>query len=256
MQRTPRADRKKPASRSAKLANAGIVGASSLLVLGIGAWVAQEQQAESRIAAEATDYTAPVYELSGDSREVALFIGDSYSAGTGAEQTGQRWTSIVSKEMGWSQENRALGGTGYATEAGREGCGMEECPAYLARFEQTAEDVQADVVVISGGQNDFSTYRDDPHEVERSIHDFYAQVSETYPEADVIVVGPSSPWQINDAARGVDAAVREAAGSIEAKYISLLDPNVIEPRMLIEDRAHVNNDGHAAIAKRVLGALR
>jgi lysophospholipase L1-like esterase len=50
--------------------------------------------------------------------------------------------------------------------------------------------------------------------------------------------------------------VQDAANSVKAKYVSLINPNVIDLAMILPDKVHVNDAGHKAIAERVLAALR
>ena len=59
---------------------------------------------------------------------------------------------------------------------------------------------------------------------------------------------------MDDIAIGLDSAVRAAATAVGATYVSMLEPNVIDPALLLPD-GHVNNDGHRAIAQRVVDAL-
>ncbi|KUG61057.1 hypothetical protein AVL61_07775 [Kocuria rosea subsp. polaris] len=54
----------------------------------------------------------------------------------------------------------------------------------------------------------------------------------------------------------MDAAVQRAAAAVDATYISLIDPPVVKSHMVLEDRGHVGEDGHAAIAERVVSGLR
>ena len=93
-------------------------------------------------------------------------------------------------------------------------------------------------------------------DVRDAIASSYAQARQEFPAARIIAVGPSflggtARWQSD-----MDAAVREAAASVEAEYVSLLDPPVLGDRALeLGDGGHVNDLGHRAIADRVLSVL-
>jgi lysophospholipase L1-like esterase len=50
--------------------------------------------------------------------------------------------------------------------------------------------------------------------------------------------------------------VQAAAHRVGAEYVSLIDPRVIEERMVDLDGVHVNDEGHRAIADRVLAGIR
>lgn len=263
MQRTPRTARPRPKTtwntgnpQRKKHANIAIAGVGALVVAMLGVATVQDQRAEARNAESIASYTPATTYSPPPAPDTALFIGDSYSAGVGAGNKVNRWTSIVANEMHWLEANYALGGTGYVTTAGRNGCGKEECPTYPDRLAESEGQVGPELVVIAGGQNDFASYRDSPEKVDEAIRDTFAQADEMYPDADIIAVGPSTPFENSDTVEGMDATVRDAAQSIDATYVSLLDPPVIEQDMVLEDGGHVGPDGHAAIAERVLDALR
>jgi lysophospholipase L1-like esterase len=187
---------------------------------------------------------------------VAAFIGDSYTHGFGATRPALAWASIVAAEEGWKAVNLGRGGTGYLTTSGLNGCGQEYCPNYQ---EMVAEAVKArpDIVVVAGGQNDFSAYSQDPDAVGAAIDATYATLREELPDARIIAVGPSIPTAApaGPTATGFDAAVKEAAEGVGGTHISLIDPPVFTDAMILPDRAHVGDEGHAAIAKRVEQAL-
>lgn len=39
--------------------------------------------------------------------------------------------------------------------------------------------------------------------------------------------------------------MQDAAASVNAKYVCLIEPNVIDPSKVIADKGHVNDGGHA-----------
>ena len=195
---------------------------------------------------------APAVEIPVPPRRAA-FIGDSYTQGGGAESHAHRWSTLVSADLGWIEENFGRGGTGFVTANSYLGCGLQYCPTYV---EMVAEVVAAapDIVVVAGGQNDFEAFAYDPDGVRAAIAETYRSLRGGLPGATIVAVGPSTPWQIDDIAWQVDAAVREAAASVGAVYISMLEPNVIDPAHALGD-GHVGNAGHRAIADRIVSAL-
>lgn len=227
-----------------------------LLIAAYGVWNTSREprttplaRPSASMASESAYGWAPV----GDT---TLIIGDSYGVGTGAAKPSERWTTIVAEEMGWVEVNRALGGTGYYSTSGDEGCGRAVCPFYRDTIVDVAREVDPEVVIISGGQNDLSNYLEDPDGVKLVIQDTYRQAAKTFPEAQIIAVGPSVPSGTDDTAVRMDASVRQAADEVGAKYVSLLDPPVITPDMVLADGGHVGSEGHAAIAERVISTLR
>ena len=188
-------------------------------------------------------------EPTGGSR--AVFIGDSYTHGTGASTPDRRWSTLVSRQAGWEEVNLGRGGTGYVATSGPAGCGRPACPNYLGVLAAAAAE-EPDVVVVAGGQNDFRAYGENPGRVVDNIDLTYRELRRLLPNARIIAVGPSTPAGTGDTLRSLDAAVHQAAELVGADYVSLIDPPVITPQAVAPDGAHVNDLGHEAIAQRVL----
>jgi lysophospholipase L1-like esterase len=177
---------------------------------------------------------------------VAVFLGDSYTEGLGASVQERRWSTLVAGELGWSESNRGVSGTGYHTSAGDA--------EYQGRVGQVLED-EPQVVVVSGGQNDFGTYSVDPGGTVQAIAGLYEALREELPRAQIVAVGPSTPGSVDQTVLAIDAAVRDAAAAADATYVSLLEPDVLTPDMVLADQTHVDDRGHRAIADRVIAAL-
>jgi lysophospholipase L1-like esterase len=185
----------------------------------------------------------------------AVFLGDSYTEGWGASDPSLRWSALVAAEAGWVEVNHGQGGTGFVTTAGVSGCGAMQCPTYVERV-QDVVDVQPDVVVIAGGQNDLMSLDADPDSVRAAIVQTYEEIRRELPQARIIAVGPSLAQPGNDLIETLDGWVQSAATSVGADYVSLIDPVTIKPEMVSPDGVHVNDDGHRAIADRVLRGIR
>src|SRR5215218_5209230 len=102
-------------------------------------------------------------------RAVAVFIGDSYTQGSG------KWPELVSKAQGWRQVNLGRGGTGYQARltgaAARKGCGLNDCPSF-AEMAAVAVKRRPDVVVVAGGRNDRGVHIDAAvHETVTTLRD-------------------------------------------------------------------------------------
>lgn len=215
--------------------------------------LAMQHVDSSRAAAGATARPAPTF-ASDDQRPIAAFLGDSYTAGTGASPVSKRWTTLLAGQMGWQERNEGAGGTGYVVTASESGCGQSFCDNYLGRVGDVVKDAP-DIIVVAGGQNDFAKYQTDPDAVRKNIGKVFDQLHEKLPNAKIIAVGPSTTSAVAPQVTGLDQAVRESAAKVGAQYISLIEPNVVDPAWVTSDGGHVNNDGHAAIAKRIADAL-
>lgn len=204
-------------------------------------------------AAGATPHPMPTFGTS-EAGTVAAFIGDSYAQGVGATSDATRWTTLVSNAEGWQQENLGRGGTGYLATSGPEGCGLDFCPSYDAMVNEAVAG-DPDVLVISGGQNDFNTFVTARPSVEAAITKTMTDARTALPDTRIIVVGPSSPNGIDTNFTAFANTVREAAGRIDAEYVDLTTPDVIDPANVLPDGGHVNDAGHSAIAARVTASI-
>ena len=236
-----------------------VAGLFLAVVLGIGAVIALIGISSARNAAlqEELEGYVPYSSSTNAASEalpVAVFIGDSYSHGTGASVPENRWTTLVSESKGWDEENLSLGGTGYLKTAGINGCGREICDNYdtVVLSNQASN---ADTYVVAGGQNDFALWRTDSAAVSAAIDKTYDDLRAQYPDATIIAVGPSTVGEVGTTVTGFDSAVQNAAARIGATYVSLIAPNIVTPDMVTVDGGHVQDAGHRAIADRVLAAI-
>ena len=224
--------------------------AVGLVALGLAGWALAPKPVED----SSFDVAHAPIETTVAGQERAAFIGDSYSHGTGASASENRWTTLVSKSKGWVEQNLALGGTGYVKTAGINGCGLEFCDNYDGVVLSTPE-LSVDTFFVAGGQNDFALWRTDSAAVTAAIDKTYDDLRAQYPGATIIAVGPSTVGEVGTTAIAFDSAVQNAAARVGATYVSLIDPNVIAPDMITEDGGHVQDAGHRAIADRVLATI-
>lgn len=241
-----------PCSGYGRWASANFAGPAATIVLGLVALgmilAAVSAQPQSVAVAEKSWPTVAAR----SDPPVAVFIGDSYSVGVGATENSKRWTTLLSAAEGWQEVNIARGGTGYLTTAGLAGCGRQFCGNYQASVKEAIEN-RPDIAVVAGGQND---QLQDPVAERGAIAKVYQTLRAGLPDAQIIAVGPSSP----DAKPGrnivaIDADVEAAAREAGALYVSLLNPPVVQSNMVLADKTHVDNAGHAAIEQRVAAAI-
>lgn len=183
-------------------------------------------------------------------RPVALFVGDSYTVGQGASSPAERWSTLVAREMGWVEQNVADGGTGFVSRHPAKDLLSYEEQLRSVRFPE-----RIDIVVIAGGQNDFPEVRTTPTQVFGAVAETYALAARRFPDARIVAVGPSTPWVVGLEARALDDAVRVAAEEHGARYVSLLDPDVVRDRDVHPDGIHVGDRGYAAIARQVVSQI-
>jgi lysophospholipase L1-like esterase len=207
----------------------------------------------SAAAAPAAPAEVPSPTATTPARPTAVFLGGSTTQGQGASTPATRWSSLVASARGWDEVDLGLGGTGYVTTAGPEGCGLEFCPNVETRVaDAVARD--PDVVVVSGGEDDLASYEDDPDTVGDAVATTFSELRRQLPRARLVAVGPSTPGAVDDAVEGLDADVRAAATAAGAEYVSLLEPDVLTVEAAAPG-ARFDDAGHRAIAERVLAAV-
>ena len=194
---------------------------------------------------------------SGGARPVAAFIGDSYTAGAGASSAQTRWTYLVSQQMGWSEDDFGRGGTGYVrTNTPGQPCRHNDsCPNYPGIVDEVAA-THPDIVVVAGGQNDLTEFDVHRDLVAASIAGTFTALRAQLPDARIIGIGPSVPRAVTDSVVAFNDDVQGAVRAVGGEFVSLIAPTpVILPDMVLPDRTHVNDAGHAAIAARIVDAL-
>lgn len=226
-----------------------LVGSGGVAVAGLAGDLAWAGRPAPRAAPSPWAEPSPSVSPAAEEQPAALFVGDSYTVGEGASSPERRWSTLVAEEMGWHERNVADGGTGFASRWPERD---------LLSYQEQLRSVRpgdVDVVVIAGGQNDFDDLRDDAPRVFRAVTGTYELARQRFPDAQIVAVGPSTPWAVGLEARALDSAVRAAAHDVGATYVPLLDPNLIQGRLVHEDGVHATDAGNAAIARRVLEAL-
>ncbi|MEY4349832.1 MAG: hypothetical protein RL719_1129 [Actinomycetota bacterium] len=187
--------------------------------------------------------------------KVALWIGDSYSAGAGASDVSKRFTSIVSRKLGWIEINVARGGTGYLAgnstgqTSGKAACGKDVCPNYVDVLDQLGA-YRPDIIVVSGGRND---PLGEGSNAIQSARNFYKKLAEQYPKQRVIVTLPILALEEETPEfKNFKSAVRYWAQYYGASCLDLGEPLFGKPDLLAADLVHPNDAGHAALAEKFI----
>jgi lysophospholipase L1-like esterase len=168
---------------------------------------------------------------------VIAFLGDDWTAGTGASSEGKRFSTLVCNELGAQERNFGVDGTGYAKSSASGGPYRSRLAALVAAHPQ--------VVVVSGGRNDRSDYGATAADHARQL---FTTLHWKLPDAGLVAVAPfwgdsDLPPELSALARTVRKAVTSAGGS----YLDIADPIHGHPAFMA-DAADPNDRGYAAIA--------
>lgn len=175
----------------------------------------------------------------GKARIVVAFLGDDYTAGTGASAATARFSTLVCAALDLSERNFGVPHGGYA----KNGAGGN----YLTRVPEVVAAKPA-VVVVSGGRNDVF---DNLDTFTANARELFARLHSRLPTAILIAVAPfcgdSRPrTALSAVAKSIRAAVR-AVGGI---YFDISDPLRGHPEWMADD-ANPNNAGYAALATAI-----
>jgi lysophospholipase L1-like esterase len=172
------------------------------------------------------------------------FYGDSYTLGTGASSPEKRWSTIVSAERNWNEFNPSVNGLGFINN--RSAFGEGDLPSMVI-------DAKPEIVIVTMGLNDNFSYDFSANDIERQIGEDLDRLHRELPEARMIVVEPF--WYTDERPSSVDVIsrwVKEAAADVGADYIPGAS-HWIEghPEWMADDELHPNDEGYAAIAKKM-----
>jgi lysophospholipase L1-like esterase len=174
---------------------------------------------------------------------VAAFYGDSYTLGTGAGDAANRWSSVISRERGWTEVNPSVNGLGFVNNRDR-------------MTEDLVDQVIAadpDIVFVTMGLNDNFSWPERAADIRVAIDTDFAKLRDALPDARFIVVQPF--WYTDEQPESlltISGWVRDAAASIDADYIDGAKDWIRgHPEWMAADGLHPNDAGYAAMAERM-----
>ncbi|MCQ6271149.1 SGNH/GDSL hydrolase family protein [Pseudarthrobacter sp. R1] len=183
---------------------------------------------------------------------VLLVMGDSYTAGVGADQPDQGWAYLVAGQLGYPTNIDGVSGTGFAWGGG----GQDELAGeYEVRLQEIAADPAfvPNVLILQGGQNDSRI--PNLEEVTAATAQTIEAARRFWPGVQVVVLGPSAPQPLAEELRGVNSAVRAGAAAAGAPFIDATEAGwftTANSPGFDADGAHPNSAGHAYIAEKFL----
>jgi lysophospholipase L1-like esterase len=178
-----------------------------------------------------------------------LIVGDSFTAGYGASGPAATWAALAAESLQWRATIDGVGGTGFTKYTATDGRAGLDYRRRLAMHAAAGE--QYDLVVLQGGLNDWQASLS--AEV-TNVRATVAQARRSWPDAPVIVFGPSSP-PASVTAQRYAAAI---ASTAQAEGAIVVDPTGSRPwinaanaaRFDLGDGLHLNDAGYLFLAAR------
>jgi lysophospholipase L1-like esterase len=148
-----------------------------------------------------------------------MVIGDSFTEGVGATWWWDSWAMTVGRRLGWNVYPSGLGGTGYlATSGGTRA-------TYRSRLASDVINQGPDIVIVSGGVNDWSVATPSQEQAEAGL--LFAAIKAGLPFAKLIVVGNFNSGGVT--AVGNPSSFRDAQKAAAAGVADLFVDPIIYP---------------------------
>lgn len=196
--------------------------------------------------------TAQQQKIQLPAQPVLLILGDSYTAGVGADQPDQGWAYVVAGSLGYPTNIDGVGGTGFAWGGGLQD---DQAREYEVRLQEIFEDPTfvPNVLILQGGQND--SLVNSPDEIQTATARTIEAARRFWPGVQVLVLGPSAPQPFAEELQGANSAVRAGAAAAGAPFIDAYEAGwftAANSPGFDFDGAHPNTAGHAHLAEKFL----
>lgn len=181
-------------------------------------------------------------------RPFALWVGDSFTEGTGAGGPSRGYPAIVSAAMGWYPIIDAQGGTGFVAD------GKKNVVTYVPVAERLMRTtVTPQIVVVDAGRNDGGY--DFRSQTAPAVRSYLDDVRSRWPNAQIVLIVPYFVSSTNPFANFM-TLFEEEATRINAVVIDPLTDGWVTPqttgRMIYRDGIHPDAGGHDFIARNLI----
>lgn len=178
----------------------------------------------------------------------ALFVGDSFAAGTGAPSRDDAHSCLAAVTMGWICNLDAQAGTGFIAD----GHNNDDTYARLIdRLPATKDKYLADIIIVDAGRNDRRVPSD---QLKAAITTYLDALRRAWPKAELVVI---EPYFLNNSEPVLPQPVRDHLRA-ETKRLGghLIDPYKEGWVLPGSESKDLDAETHREIAQRLVAALR
>lgn len=184
-------------------------------------------------------------------RVVALWLGDSYTAGVGADNPASTaYPQQVCEAFNWVCNMDAQPGTGFVNDAPQA-----ELSALPKRLDEDRQKFLADVIFVDTGRNDARTTA---AENRAAVSSYFKRLRAAWPEAEIVAI---TPWIMNQSY--VDPLVEIETKAAAKQGIHVLNPFAEgwsrppgSADWMLPDGSHFKQPGHDWVAEHLIESLR
>lgn len=181
--------------------------------------------------------------------EEVLWMGDSYTSGTGAPTLSEAESTLAGADMGWNLTVDAQGSTGYIAD----GAALDKAYGPFSERLLALDDLDPDLVILEGGRNDALYPAADAISATNKVID---SVARRWPDAQIVAIAPYYLGS-NDRPLGLPylKVLRDAVARHDGMLIDPIGDGWVGPgsrRYLSEDGTHPSVQGHRYIADRLV----
>jgi lysophospholipase L1-like esterase len=188
----------------------------------------------------------------------ALFIGDSYTEGTGPAE--MSYSCIAAVRMGWLCNLSGVGGTGYISGGSANRWvdpGIGPSTSFDERIPKLALMYKPDIVLLDGGRNDLFASRD---AVFDAMSATIADVRQAWPAATIFLIRPRFLARPNDELGFDDEFIARLEADPAIRKVVVLDPisrltALDTSKMMSHDGIHPNHQGDLALSSALIDSL-
>jgi len=191
-----------------------------------------------------------------------VFFGSSTTVGVGTTRGDRRWSTLVSKYLGWEEYNESLSGSSLSTAPRTDR--SWPIPAAVERWRDAVLRRHPDRVVMLYGANDAywnlplgNAQPPQPATFRGDTEILFSQMQEEFHPDQLLVITPQPNQATQDRRAPYDVALEAAAKEIGAPFIDSVKETFPSADLadFSADGLHLNNLGHAAFASYIAGKI-
>ena len=183
-----------------------------------------------------------------------LLLGDSYTKGIGASSKDKAYAYTIAEPLGWDLTVDGKSGTGYVDPSA---AGADTYAERMWLHPHSATDIPYDLVVIQGSSND-RKYTE--AEVAGRIGLTIRTSRRLWPQAQILLMGPTNPYANVAEYATVDAELTKAAAANGIPFIDPIGEQWFVPgdgeRYANAKNGHPNDAGYRLMSRRFVADVR